>query len=563
MNRRILVIGGSAAGSKAAAKAKRLDQHAQVTIIQKGPDLSMASCGYPYYVGGVFDDRNQLLSTPVGVVRDPNFYIKAKDIIAKTQTEALAINREAKTVRCRNLVSGSESDEPYDKLILATGATPIIPPVPGRELQGITTLQSMQDADFLRKIADEKSVSNAVIVGGGLIGIETCEALRRAGIDVTIIEMLPQILTFLDWDLAKLMENHIRSHATDVITGNPVTAFLGEQGKLTGVRLKSGDERACELAVIAVGVRPNVALAREAGLAIGDRGGIAVDSCLQTSDSDIYAVGDCVEIPHRITGEKVLAPYGDLANLEGRVAAQNVTGGNSVHFPGTIQTGICKVFDFAAGATGLSEAHAREAGYDAVSCVTSGLDKPHFMGAKLLILKMVADRKSGRLLGLQAIGPGDVSKRIAEAAMAITGHLTVEDLTNADLPYAPPFSPAIDNLILAAHVMENKRNGLMSGISVIEFKEKVDRKAPMFVVDVRSPEEYGQMRLGIGEVLIPLGALRSRLQELPDGKETEIIVYCKTSLRAYEAATLLNAEGWNNVRVLEGGLAAWPFAREK
>ncbi|MDD2237707.1 MAG: FAD-dependent oxidoreductase [Kiritimatiellae bacterium] len=563
MNKRIVVIGGSAAGPKAAAKAKRLDQHAQVTIIQKSPDLSMASCGYPYYVGGFFEDRNQLLSTPIGVVRDPKFYLKAKGITAKTQTEALSIDRENRIVHCRDLVSGVEFDEPYDKLVLATGASPIIPPVPGHDLQGITTLQSMQDADFLRKIVDDHSVSKAVIVGGGLIGIETCEALQLAGIQITTIEMLPQILTFLDWDLAKLLENHVRMHAANVITDNPVTAFLGENGKLTGVRLKSGTELPCELAVIAVGVRPNSALAGKAGLTVGPRGGITVNEFLQTSDEHIYAVGDCIEVRNRLTGEISPAPYGDLANLEGRVAARNAMEGNHVVFPGTIQTGICKVFDFAAGSTGLSETRARAQGFDAVSCVTSGLDKPHFMGAKLLILKMTADRKTGRLLGLQAVGPGDVSKRIAEAAMAIMGNLTIEDLVNADLPYAPPFSPAVDNLIMAAHVMENKMRGLMKGLSVVEFKERLERKTPMCIIDIRSAEEFEETRLGVGEVLIPLGALRGRLQDLPQDKETEIVLFCKTSLRAYEAATFLEAHGWSNVRVMEGGLAVWPYPREK
>ncbi len=563
MNKRIVVIGGSAAGPKAAAKAKRLDQHAEVTIIQKSPDLSMASCGYPYYVGGFFDDRNALLSTPIGVVRDPKFYLKAKGITAKTQTEALSIDRENRVVHCRDLVSGVEFDEPYDKLVLATGATPIIPPVPGHDLPGITTLQSMQDADFLRKIVDEQSVSKAVIVGGGLIGIETCEALQQAGIQITTIEMLPQILTFLDWDLAKLLENHVRMHAANVITDNPVTAFLSENGKLAGVRLKSGTELPCELAVIAVGVRPNVALARSAGLTVGARGGITVNEFLQTSDEHIYAVGDCIEVRNRLTGESAPAPYGDLANLEGRVAARNVIEGNHIVFPGTIQTGICKVFDFAAGSTGLSETRARAQGFDAVSCVTSGLDKPHFMGAKLLILKMTVDRKTGKLLGLQAVGPGDASKRIAEAAMAIMGNLTIEELVNADLPYAPPFSPAVDNLIMAAHVMENKLLGRMKGISVVEFKERLDRKAPMYIIDIRSAEEFEETRLGVGEVLIPLGALRGRLADLPQDKETEIVVYCKTSLRAYEAETFLEAHGWSNVLVVEGGLAVWPYAREK
>jgi NADPH-dependent 2,4-dienoyl-CoA reductase/sulfur reductase-like enzyme len=402
---KIVVIGGSAAGPKAAAKARRLDQHAEITIIQREPDLSMASCGYPYYVGGTFDDRNQLICTPTGVVRDPKFFLNAKGITAITNTEATAIDRANRTVSCRNLETGEEQSLAYDKLILATGATPIMPPVPGTDLDGITTLQSMHDADYLRQVRDEKRIRNAVVVGGGLIGVETCEALHLAGIDITVVEMLPQILMFLDWEMAKLLENHMKAKGAHVVTENPVAAFLGENGKLVGVKLRNGTELPCELAVVATGVRPNSGLAREAGLDVGERGGIAVDEYMQTSDPDIYAVGDCIEIPNLITGKKVHAPYGDLANLEGRVAAQNAVLGNQVVFPGTFQTGVCKVFDYNAGATGLSERAARDAGFDPVCVLSAAPDKPGFMGAKLLVVKMVAERATGKLLGVQCVGP--------------------------------------------------------------------------------------------------------------------------------------------------------------
>jgi len=562
--RRVVVIGGSAAGPKSAAKARRMDQHADITIIQKSPDLSMASCGYPYFVGGTFDNRNQLLSTPTGVIRDPKFFMKAKGIQAITSTEVTAIDREKKTVTAKHLETGEVTVHPYDKLVITTGATPIMPPVPGSDLKGITTLQSMRDADYLRKIRDEGNIKNATVIGGGLIGVETCEALQLAGIKITLVEMLPQIMMFLDWELAKLLENHIKAKSADVITNNPVVEFLGDNGKLTGVRLKNGTELPCELAVVATGVRPNSALAREAGLEVGETGGIVVNEYLQTSDPDIYAAGDCIETTNLITGRKTHAPYGDLANLQGRVVGQNVIVDKPVKFPGTIQTGICKVFDYNVGATGLSEQSARKNGYeDIVTVVTAAPDKPGFMGAKLLVMKMVADQGSGRLLGVQCVGPGDVSKRIAAAAMAIHGKLTVADLTVADLPYAPPYSPAIDNLIATAHVLENKMTGRMKGISSVEVKAKVDAGEDMFLLDARGPDEYEQMRLGIGEVLIPLGALRERLNDLPEDKDKEIICFCKISLRGYEAASLIEANGWTNVKVLEGGVMAWPFAREK
>ncbi len=315
--------------------------------------------------------------------------------------------------------------------------------------------------------------------------------------------------------------------------------------------------------MVATGVRPNSALAKDAGLEVGESQGIVVDEYLQTSDPNIYAAGDCIEVPNLITGKKVHAPYGDLANLQGRVVGQNITAGNSVTFPGTIQTGVCKVFDFSAGATGLSECSAQAAGLDTVSAVYAAPDKPGFMGSKLLVVKVVAEKSSGRLLGVQCVGPGDVSKRIAAAAMALHGRLTVADLTVADLPYAPPFSPAIDNLIAAAHVLENKMTGRMAGTSSCEVKAKVDAGENVFILDTRGPDEYEAMRLGIGEVLIPLGALRRRMNELPEDKTKEIICFCKISLRGYEAASLLEANGWTNVKVMEGGIMAWPFAREK
>ena len=563
--KRIIVIGGSAAGPKAAAKARRLDYDADVIILQKDPDLSMASCGYPYYVGGYFDDRNMLLSTPTGVTRDPLFYLNAKGIEARTNTEATAIDRENKTVAYTNLLSGEAGTLEYDKLIIATGAVPRIPPIPGTDLEGITTLQSMKYADFLREISDEQEIKKAVIIGGGLIGIETCEALQLADIDITVVELLPQLLIFLDWELAKLVENHVRSKGANVITDNGIIEFQGENGKLTGVKLQNGAELPCELAVVAIGVVPNTRLAKEAGLKIGDTGGIDVDEYMQTSDPDIYAVGDCVESYNIITGRKVHAPFGDLANLQGRVAGENAASDkNNVTFPGTIQTGICKVFDFSAGSTGLSETVARKLGYDEIiTVINASPDKPGFMQGKLLVTKMVADRKTGRVLGAQCVGPGDVSRQISQWAMAIQGGFTVEDLINADLPYAPPFSLAIDHFIATDHIMQNKMKGRMHGISATEVKRKLDNNETPFILDTRGPDEYEETRLGVGETVIPLGALRKRLNELPQDKDKEIICFCKISLRGYEAALVLEANGWKDVKVMEGGINAWPYAREK
>ena len=562
--KRIIVIGGSASGPKAAAKARRIDNDAEVIIIQKDADLSMASCGYPYYVGGYFNDRNQLLCTPTGVVRSPMFYLNAKDIDARVNTEVTNIDIKNHSLSFNNITSGEAGTMSYDKLIIATGSVPRMPPVPGVELDGITTLQSMKDADFLRKVRDEGKIKKAVVIGGGLIGIETCEALQLAGIEITVIELLPQLLTFLDWELAKLVENHVKSKGANVITDNGIAAFLGENGKLTAVKLQNGTELPCELAVVAIGVRPNVKLAKEAGLKIGALGGVDVNEYMQTSEPDIYAVGDCVETLNRITGKKVHAPYGDLANLQGRVAGENAASTNCVTFPGTIQTGICKVFDYGAGSTGLSETAAKRLGYnDIITVINASPDKPGFMEGKLLVTKLTADAKTGRVLGAQCIGPGNVAKQIAQWAMAIQGKLTVEDLINADLPYAPPFSLAIDHFIAAAHIMQNKMKGRMKGISCKEVYDKLKAGEKPFIIDTRGPEEFEEMRLGIGETLIPLGALRKRLKELPEDKNREIICYCKIALRGYEAAIALAGNGWKNVKVMEGGIMAWPYPREK
>jgi len=563
-SKKIVVIGGSAAGAKAAAKARRLDEFAEITLIQKAPDLSMASCGYPYYVGGVFNDRNQLLCTPAGIVRDPAFFDKAKAIKALVETEVVAIDRQEKQVVCRELKTGNELILSYDKLIISTGAKANRPPIPGIDLDGITNLLTMADTDYLRRICDQKKIHQAVVIGGGLIGVETCEALQLSGIKVTVVEALDQVLTFLDGELAHLVENHMQAKGAQVFTSNGVKEFLGRDGKLAGVRLADDTVIDCELAVMAIGVRPNSGLAIAAGLEIGKFGGIAVDQYMQTSDPDIYAAGDCVEISSRISGEPTFAPMGDLANLEGRVAGENAILGNSVSFPGTYHTGICKIFNFAAGSTGISEKAAKRMGLtEFETAVNASPDKPGFMGANLLVSKMLVSTKDQRLLGYQCVGPGDVSKQIATAAMAILGKLTVEDLVNADLPYAPPFSLAIDHFITSAHIIQNKLKGRMTGISTTAVWEKMQRGEQPFFLDGRSPAEFEEMHLGIGEHLIPLGALRSRLGELPDDKNAEIICFCKISLRGYEAETILRAHGYTNVKVMEGGIMAWPYPRKK
>ncbi|WP_243361776.1 FAD-dependent oxidoreductase [Fundidesulfovibrio terrae] len=561
-NMRIVVVGGTAAGPKAAARAKRLNQGAEVILIQKAPELSMASCGYPYYVSGDVAARDQLLSTPAGVVRDPLFFAGAKGVKALVNAEVTGVDPKAKTVTFRKAAGGPETLE-YDKLILCTGSTPRVPPFPGVGLEGIFTLHSMSDADVLRAVGAGAAGKNAVVAGGGLIGMETCEALAACGMNVTVVEKLPNILAFLDPELSMLVENHARAKGVRVVTGMGVAGFEGADGRVSAVRLEDGSSLPCDLAVVALGVAPNVGLARDAGLAIGATGGIAVDEHMRTSDPDIYAAGDCVEVTCRLTGGKTLAPYGDLANLEGRVAGENAALGDKAVFPGTIHSGICKVFDLAAGATGLSERRARQAGYDVVTAVNASPDKPGFMGAKLLVSKMIADAGTGRILGFQCVGAGEVNRQVAEAAVAVMAGLTVEEAGMADLPYAPPFSLAIDHFIATAHVLDNKMRGLFAGESCIEVRRGLDEGREQYFLDVRGPKEFEEMRLGVGETLIPLGQLRNRLDELPADKGARIVAYCKVSMRGYEAQRILEGRGYDNVVVMEGGIMAWPFGREK
>jgi NADPH-dependent 2,4-dienoyl-CoA reductase/sulfur reductase-like enzyme/rhodanese-related sulfurtransferase len=557
---RVVIVGGSAAGAKAASKIRRLDQRAQITIVQKSRYLSMASCGFPYYVGGVFDDRNMLISTPTGVQRDPSFFSKVKDIEALVATEATAIDRQARQVKTRHLDSGEERSLGYDKLVLAMGSAPVFPALPGADLEGVTTLQSLEDADFLKQRVVGKKSRRAVIVGGGLIGIETCEALRLAGIEITIVDMQDQILPFLDWELAKLVERHLVGQGVALRLGAAVSEFLGEGGRVSGVKIREGETLPCDLVVVAIGVRPSAGLARDAGLALGARGGVRVNRFMQTSDPDIYAAGDCVEVTNLVTHARQHWPMGDAANLQGRVLAQNVVFGNTEEYEGFVGTGICKVFDYSAGSTGLSEKMARAEGYaNIITAIHAAPDKPGFMGAHPLVIKMVADKTSGRFLGMQAVGTGDVSKRVAMAALALQGRLTIADMVNLDLPYAPPFSPAIDNFIQAVHVIENKWRGMMDGISCSEVKRRIDAGSDVFLLDVRAPEEHRAERLGAGETVIPLGQLRSRTDALPADKGREIVTFCKISLRGYEAACFLVSLGYRNVKVMEGGLMAWPF----
>jgi NADPH-dependent 2,4-dienoyl-CoA reductase/sulfur reductase-like enzyme/rhodanese-related sulfurtransferase len=555
---KVVVIGGVAAGPKAAAKIIRLNPEAEVTLLEKGRFISYAGCGLPCYVSGMVKEQKDLMSTPVGVLRDPAFFQKVKGFKVLAETEALEIDRARKRVRARRKGETGDLWLDYDKLVVATGAQPVIPPIPKATLENITTLHSVPDADGIKAWLAQAKAREVVMVGGGLIGVEAVEALAHCGCHVTVVEMLPQILRMLDWEMARLVERHMESHGVKVMTNTQVASFEGED-RVTGV-LTSQGRLPADLVILGIGVKPKIGLARSAGLQVGPTGAIQVDAGMRTSDPDIYAAGDCAESTDLVTGMPCYVPMGSTANKQGRVAAINICGGQD-QFPGVLGSAVCRVFDFCVARTGLTEVAARQHGYETTTVLVPETDQPHYMPtAKPVIIKLVVDSRTRKLLGAQAVGPGDGDKRMDVAALAITAGMTVDQLSKVDLCYAPPYSPALDNIITAANVARNKLDGQVAGVTPMEVKARLDAKADFLFLDVRSPAEYQQVRLP-GSTLVPLGALRARLGELP--RDKEIITFCKVSLRGYEAAKILQAAGFSNVRVMDGGVVVWPFEKSE
>jgi NADPH-dependent 2,4-dienoyl-CoA reductase/sulfur reductase-like enzyme/rhodanese-related sulfurtransferase len=554
---KVVVVGGVAAGPKAASRIVRICPEAEVTVLEKGEFLSYAGCGLPYYVSGEVEHQKELMATPVGTVRDTAFFQNVKNVEVLNRTVATSIDRKAKTVAFTK-ECGESGTIPYDKLILATGATPVMPSIPGIDLLNIFKLHGVEDAEGVKELLKERKARDAVIVGGGLIGVEMAEALIKTGCRVTIVEMVPHILGMMDPEMAMLVERYFEEKGVKILTNTKVTGFEGSE-KLEQVRTSAGTLPA-DLAILAIGVRPTSKLAMDCGLETGVANAIRVDNQMRTSDKDILAVGDCSEIKNLITGEPGFIPLGSTANKQGRVAANTVCGVED-SFPGVIGSSICKIFDFSVARTGLSEEAAKQAGYEVVTVLTPAPDKAHFMNdAKPLLLKMIADKKSRKLLGVQATGMGEADKRIDAAAVAITAGMTVDQVANLDLCYAPPFAPAMDNLLVAANVMRNKMDGRFKGITPVDVKAKLDKGEKFTMLDVRSPAEVEMMRIE-GSTFIPLGKVRSSLNQLD--KNGEIVVFCKISLRGYEAALILQNVGFNNVKVMDGGILMWPYAIAK
>jgi NADPH-dependent 2,4-dienoyl-CoA reductase/sulfur reductase-like enzyme/rhodanese-related sulfurtransferase len=563
MPKKFVVIGGVACGPKSASRARRLDPEAEITILEKGELLSYAGCGLPYFLSGDVKDSKELMETAVGVVRDTVFFKNAKDINVRNNTLAESIDRKKKVVSVVNVRSGEKEELPYDKLVIATGGTPFVPPIPGVDLNNVYTLCCVEDARNIDTTIGKSKAKKAVIVGGGLIGLEVTEALVSRGLEVTVVEMLDRILPQLfEFEMSAFLEKHLMSNGVTVKTSTKVTEIKGNgAGDVTAVTTDGGDIET-DLVIVAVGTRPNDKLAADCGLDVHEKGGIIVNEKMQTSDPDIYSGGDCVVQKQLVSGKTVYVPLGSTANRHGRVIGTNIVGGNDT-FDGICGTAVMKAFDFNAGRTGLSEADVKAAGIDCVTVLCISPDKAHFFPtAKPIGIKLIADKKTRKLLGTQIVGPGDVSKRIDIATVAITYGATVDQIANFDLAYAPPFSPAMDNMTTAANVVRNKIDGLAKSLTPMEVKEKLDRGDDFVFLDVRMPfelEEQGQLP-SENIIHIPLGKLRSEIDKVP--KDKEIISYCKISLRGYEAQRTLEGFGYKDVKFMDGGVLLWPYDKK-
>lgn len=546
MTLRIVVVGGVAAGASAAAKARRENEFAEIIMLEKGEYVSYANCGIPYYLSGDINKRDHLFLVT------PERFRERFNIDVRIRHEVTKVNASEKRVEGTNHATGESFRIPYDKLILATGGTPIIPPVPGVDLQNIVTLWTVPDVDKIKTYVGTFQPEDAVVVGGGFVGLEAVEALLNVGVKVTLIERLNQVMPPLDSELAGILSHHLAQKGVRVILGNGVAKFNGRIG-VEEVELADGQKIPTDLVIMAVGVKPMTDLAVDAGLQLGETGGVLVNERMETSVPDIYAAGDIVESVNLITGQKVRLPLAGPANKQGRVAGTNAAGGNKT-FKGVLGSMIVKVCELVAAKTGLNEREALELGLDHFVVYTHPADHAgYYPGAQPMVIKLVVDKSTGRVLGGQIVGSTGVDKRIDVLATAIYGKMTVEDLEDLDLAYAPPFSSAKDPNNLAGMVAANIWRGEMASITPQEVATRLE-DTNFQVVDVRTPQEYQRNRIP-GAVNLPLDDLRQRWRELDLEKET--VVYCGVAYRSYLAYRILKQQGFKQLKNMTGGFNSW------
>ena len=558
---RIVVIGGVALGPKAACRAKRLNPEAEVILVDQSDRISYGGCGIPYYVSGEVGKVTELQATPYGTIRDAEFFRTHKGVVALTGTRATAIDRAAKVVTIKTLATGEVAALPYDKLVLALGSMPFLPPIPGIGLEGISPATNLDEAETIHKAVESGSVNNAVVVGGGFIGLEMAVAFGDMwGIPVSVVELADQVMPgFLSPALARMVAQDLEKNGAKVYTSEKVLEFKGENGHVTEVVTDKRTIKA-DLVVMAAGIRPNTAIAREAGIEVTERGLIKVDEQMRTSDPDIYSGGDCVTIKHLVAGKDWWFPLGSMANRQGRVIGTNVTGGKAT-FPGAVGAFGIKLFTQSAAGAGLTAVTAKASGFDPLTVHIEQLDKAHFYPERaLMALEMCVDRATHRVLGIQGMSSnGDaLAARINAVTPLITQGATSEDVSNLEVLYSPPFASAMDIVNVAGNVADNILSGRFTPLSQADFEALWAKRdsGEVFFLDSRVARDALPMLEAFPGVWhnIPQDEISERFAEVP--KDKPVAVLCNTGLRAYEALLNLKAAGFTNLCSLEGGVSS-------
>ncbi|MCR5033948.1 MAG: FAD-dependent oxidoreductase [Clostridia bacterium] len=541
-----VIIGGVAAGASCAARLRRLDESARIVLLERGPYISYANCGLPYHIGGVIKSRDALLVTRKETMEN------RFNVDVRTGSEAVRIDRVNKTVTIRNSETGEEYSEPYDKLVISTGSSPVRPPIPGIDHPRITTLWTVPDTDKIRDMVDAQAgAKSAVVIGGGFIGIETAENLHHAGLDVTLVEAMDQVMAPFDPEMAKLLHENIAENGVALHLEDGVDSFRNNEDDSVTVRLKSGKELQADLVILSIGVRPNSQLAREAGLTLNERGGIVTDDHLRTSDPDIYAAGDVIEVTDIVSGDRTMVPLAGPANKMGRIVADNIAGGNET-YQGTQGSSVAKVFDLTAASTGSNEKTLKKRGlqkgvdYETL-IITQNHHAGYYPGAVPMILKMIFALDGSRILGAQIVGKEGVDKRIDTIGVALRMGANIEELKSLELAYAPPYSSAKDPVNMAGFTAEN----IIRGVVRFCDWDAPDKDKEAVLLDIREEAELMAYEIP-GAVNIPLDQLRGRLDELDSSKA--YITFCAIGVRSYNAARILMQNGFGNVSVYPGGV---------
>jgi len=545
---KIIVIGGVAGGATAVARMRRMDEFAEIILFERGKYISYANCGLPYYIGGVIQERENLF------VQTPEVFAKRFNVDVRVENEVVRIDKQRKVVSVRPVV-GEVYEESYDKLLLSTGASPVRPPLPGIDTQGIFTLRNVEDTDAIKAYVDRSAIKHAVIVGGGFIGLEMAENLHHAGVAVSIVEMGDQVMAPIDFSMAALVHEHLSQKGVNLYLKEAVAGFEQVNGGVK-VSFKGGKSVITDLVILSIGVRPESTLAREAGLTLGKAGGVVVNDYLQTSDESIYAIGDVIEYKHPILGEPWSNYLAGPANRQGRIVAGNIISGNKLTYEGAVGTAIAKVFDLTVASTGVAAKRLKQAGIEYVSStIHSSSHAGYYPGAVSLTIKITFDKKTGRLYGAQIVGYDGVDKRIDGIAVVIKHNGTIYDLMQLEQAYAPPFSSAKDPVAIAGYVADNVISGrirLSYWRDLLALKE-----GEAFLLDVRTEDEFVLSAIP-GAVNIPLDGLRDRMDEIPNDKP--IHVYCAVGIRGNIASRILTQRGYTDVRNLSGGYKTYTVA---